>query len=261
MNGFDVYAERMRVRGMTRRDTSLQREQRMIDWKLRHSLSYHHVLIDGEDRDVAIINSDNLNEKTICSLPGEDIRHGAYVEWMDQVWLVVEKDYNTEVYTRAKLMQCNYLLKWVDEEHVIHEQWCIVEDGTKYLTGEYEDRNFIVTRGDSRIAITISRNSDTAKLGRQHRFLVDDPESAHKLAYALTKPLKFSSVFGENGVYAFVLQEVVTTDDDNQELGIADYYKHFMHETEADGSPVLRPEDPAPSVNDPAPQGERKQWL
>ena len=250
MNGWGQYEERMRVRGKTRRDTDLNREQRMLLLKLPHSLSYHHAVVDDEERNVAIINSDNLDTKFIYSLPGEDIRHGSYVEWMGQHWLVIEKDYNTEVYTKAKMRQCNYLLKWIDENHVIHEQWCIVEDGTKYLTGEYEDRDFIITRGDSRVAVIIARNKDTVKLGRTYRFLIDDADSSHMLAYALTKPLKFSSVYGENGVYAFVLQEVNTTDDDNQELGIADYYKHFLHEPDEHGNPIIRadttelPDDP-----------------
>ena len=132
METWDSYEERMTVRGKTRRGSSLTREQRMLRDKLRHSLSFHKdVIVDGEIQDVAIINSDNLDTKFIYSLPGEDIRHGAYVEWMENVWLVIEKDYNTEVYTKAKMQQCNYLLKWVDDDDVIHEQWCVVEDGTK----------------------------------------------------------------------------------------------------------------------------------
>lgn len=123
------------------------------------------------------------------------------------------------------------------------------------LTGEYEDRNFVVTRGDSRIAITIARNKDTAKLGRQNRFLIDDPESAHMLAYALTKPLKFSSVYGENGVYKFVLQEVNTTDDDNQELGIADYWLHFPR-----GGGDSGQDDPGTPAA-PGGTGGRRKWL
>lgn len=130
------------------------------------------------------------------------------------------------------------------------------------LTGEYEDRTFIVTRGDSRIAITIARNADTAKLGRLHRFLIDDPESGHMLAYALTKPLKFAGVYGEDGVYKFVMQEVNTTDDDNQELGIADYYIHFSHETDAEGNPL--PAEPvSPITLDPREEtgNGRGNWL
>lgn len=104
---------------------------------------------------------------------------------------------------------------------------------TTDLTGEYEDRNFVVTRGDSRIAVTIARNEYTAKLGRTFRFIIDDPGSVQPLAYALTKPLKLGWTFNDQGVFKFVLQEVNTTDDDNLELRIADYYKHFPRD-EAD---------------------------
>lgn len=54
------------------------------------------------------------------------------------------------------------------------------------------------------------------------------------LAYALTKPLKLYSVFNGEGAYSFVLQEVDTTDDDNRELRIADYYKYFPKTTDVD---------------------------
>ena len=87
--------------------------------------------IDGVSQEVAIVNSDNLDQKYIYSMPGEDIKHGGMVYWMDCYWLVDEKDANREIYTRAKLLQCNYLLKWVDPDGIIREQWCNVEDGTK----------------------------------------------------------------------------------------------------------------------------------
>ena len=127
------------------------------------------------------------------------------------------------------------------------KNWCD-NITTKYLTGELEDRNFILTRGDSRIAITMARNQYSVKLDRQNRFLIDDLDSNHMIAYALTKPLKFSGVYNGEGVFKFVLQEVATTDDDNQELGIADYYKHF----------------PKPSNVEIPPDGGgsgRRQWL
>lgn len=227
MSVWDTYQNRIEIHGGTKRKAAFVREQRALLNKTKDSLSYHDVIIDGKSRNVSIINSDNLNEKLMLSLPGENFDCGGLVEWADNHWLITEKDANNEVYTRAKLLQCNYLLHWVDEEHVVHEQWCIIEDGTKYLTGEYEDRNFIVTRGDSRISMTITKNADTEKFGREHRFLIDDPDSGDKLAYLLTKPFKVGKTFNGSGVYAFVLQEVVSTDDDNMELSIADYYKHF----------------------------------
>lgn len=232
MSVWGDYEERISNAGGTIKNASYIREARIINNRIVNSLSFHSVTIDDVHQDVSIANSDNLNEKVIFSKPGEDLRLGGLVYWMNNHWLITEKDANTTLYTRAKLLQCNYLLKWVTDDDQIIEQWCVVEDGTKYLTGEYEDRNFIVTRGDSRIAITIAKNEFTAKLGRNNRFLIDDPDSKVKLAYILSKPLKFAGVYNEEGVYKFVLQEVVTTDFDNQELMIADYYKHFPKETE-----------------------------
>ena len=52
----------------------------------------------------------------------------------------------------------------------------------------------------------------------------------------LTKPLKVGNVFNDNGVFKFVLQEVTSTSNDNQELGIADYYSHFL------GASIVNPE-------------------
>lgn len=230
MSVWDSYENRMAAHGSSKREAILRRELHMLGEKLPDTLSYHSVLIDDVSCDVAIVNSDNLDEKTIYSTIRDSIKGGELVSWMDNHWLVVECDANSEIYTRAKLRQCNYLLRWIDADAVIHEQWCIIEDGTKYLTGEYEDRNFVVTRGDSRIAMTIARNKDTVKFGREHRFLIDDPDSTEKLSYMLTKPLKVGAVYNSRGVYSFVLQEVVSSDDDNHELGIADYYKFFPKE-------------------------------
>ena len=235
MSVWDLYESRADVKGRTRRDAILKRELYMLEKKSKDSLSYHTATIDGIDDDVCVINSDNLNEKTFISLNGT-IKCGSYISWMDNIWLVTEFDANNEIYTKAKAVQCNYNLKWVSADGNIHSQWCIIEDGTKYLTGEYEDRKFIVTRGDSRIAMTIGRNSLTAKFNRESRFIIDDPLSEDKLSYLLTKPLKVGHVYGDNGVYSFVLQEVVSTDDDNMEESIADYYKYFPKSEDSEGS-------------------------
>lgn len=132
MNAWDMYANRIGVRGGSKRESIKNIEIRNIYTNLPDSLSYYDdVTIDGVQQTVAIINSDNLDEKTMISMPGENIKHGGLVRWMDQYWLVIEKDYNNTLYVRTKLQQCNYLLRWVSEDAVIHEQWCIVEDGTK----------------------------------------------------------------------------------------------------------------------------------
>lgn len=98
--------------------------------------------------------------------------------------------------------------------------------------------------------MTISKNEHTVKFNRESRFLIDDPDDEHMIAYTLSKPLKLNNVFNGHGVYKFVLQEVNTTDFDNQELGIADYYRYFQ--TAIDGS--IDPETNIDSLG-------RKVWL
>lgn len=264
MSVWDVYEDRMNARGATKREAQRKRELRAINNHVPENLSYqtvtvydleHEYNITSETmaaaaytQEVAIINSDNSNEKSIISMPGEDIVDGSLIHWMNNYWLVTERDANTTVYTHAKLIQCNYLLRWVSDKDVVCEQWCVIEDGTKYLTGEYEDRNFVVTRGDSRIAMTIARNGETVKLGRTNRFIIDDEDSPNPIAYSLTKPLKLGNSYNKQGVFKFVLQEVTTTDDDNLELMIADYYKHFPRvnddTNEDDASPVDTDSEP-----------------
>lgn len=155
MSAWDTYEQRIGAHGMTRRGASEVNELRAIDRKVPNNLSYTEVEIypmeyaynierdEAQEnkiiQNVSIINSDNLNEKTILSMPGEDIVLGSLIHWMDNYWIVDERDANTTLYTKAKLTQCNHLMKWINADKEIIEQWCVVEDGTKYLTGELED--------------------------------------------------------------------------------------------------------------------------
>lgn len=227
MGAWDLYNARMSVKGTSSRDAALRREQEFIRTKLPRSLSYKSLVINGDARDVAVINTDNLDTKTICSMPGEDIPHGGLVYWCDNYWLITEKNADNEVYAKGTMRQCNHLLKWINTDGQIITRWCVVEDGTKYLVGEYSDNDIIVTRGDTRISVILPRDNETVRLSRKNRFLIDDGASPVVLAYRLTKPFKLGGNYNNNGVMAFVMTECNTEDSDNMELRIANYYNHF----------------------------------
>ena len=146
MDTWETYAMRLGDIGGTARNSSLMQEQDMLTHMIKSSLSYHSVMIDDVPQNVAIINSDNLDEKMIFSLPGEELICGQLVWWMNNHWLITELDANVEVYTRAKMLQCNHLLKWVSTDGVIHQQWSIVEDGTKLRKIVSAQRNLRVKR-------------------------------------------------------------------------------------------------------------------
>lgn len=270
MSVWDTYEKRANANGGSKHGAAFERERRAIEMKLPDNLSFESVEVFTSEygfnitseeavshkiyQNVAIIDSDNLNEKSIYSVPGEDIELGALIVLNGSYWLVCERDHRNVLYTKAKIVQCNHLLKWIQDGEIMN-QWCVIEDGTKYMTGELEDRNFIVTRGDARIAMQIARNKYTVKFDRESRFLIDDEDSPHKLSYILTKPLKVGALYNGRGVFKFVLQESTATGDDNHELGIADYYKYFTKdglkipivEEDDDGSSDKTPEDNAPS--------------
>lgn len=279
MSAWDTYARRMNVRGANRRDVAIKREQRFINTKLPGNPSFqtveiyppdigYNIDIDGVHRqgnlqNVAIDDRDNYDEKVMFSMPGEDIILGSLVYWMDNYWLATERDANTTVRTRVKLNQCNHLLKWITDDDEIIEQWCIFEDGTKYLTGHYEDYDFFTSRGDARTSIQMAKNKYTTLLDRENRFLLDDPDSPIKLAYQLTKPLKGTLLYNGTGTYSFVLQEVQSTDNDNQELGIADYYLHFPKDGDSGNKSQHYAEpDMSHENDDAAPEGTgKKVWI
>lgn len=146
MSVWDNYNNRVSVHGSSIRDADLTRETRFLSANIPKSISYTSVVIfEGDqcynipnldhhnfpERKVAILNSDNLDEKTILSMPGEVIHEGSLVWWMDNFWIVSETDANMTLYSKGKLLQCNYLLKWISDDRKIYEQWCIIEDGTK----------------------------------------------------------------------------------------------------------------------------------
>lgn len=251
MNYWDCYQSRMAAKGEDRRGSALRRGSRLMENRMRNSLSFHQVVINGEARGVSVINSDNLDIKTLLTLPGEDLPHGGYVEWADNHWIITERDANNEMYTRGVMRQCNYLLRWVSDDGNIIERWCIVEDGTKYLIGELADKDFVITKGDSRLTLTLPRDSQTVRLDRDNRFLIDDPQSPSVLAYRLTKPFKLGGSYGGHGIMKFVLQECGTEDTDHTGLRIANYYKYFPR----DDKNVKRP------AQDVGAETERKVWI
>lgn len=252
MGVWDIYTDRVTAKGRTKMESAILREKGRINRHIVDNPSYQECIVDGVDRVCTILNSDNFNEKTIISMPDEDLRHGALVEWMDNKWLIVERDPNTTMYTKCMMKQCNYFLKWVDREGNVCGQWAIISDGTKYLTGELEDRDFIATRGDTRLSVVVSRTEDTLKLDRTTRFIIDDPDCHEHLAYVLTKPLRMGSTYNKDGVFNMVVQEVETTDDDDLEQLVADYYKY--HPRPSSG------EQPDNYNGGSDPEGTRKVW-
>lgn len=192
-----------------------------IERRVRNSPSCREVSIDGVKQYVTITHRQNMSEKRICAMPGEKLKHGGLVKFANNMWLITEIDADNEIYERGLMTQCNHKLRWIGKDGMLKEKWCIVEDGTKYLIGEFSED--IMSIGDARIALTIGKDEDTLELSRGMRFLIDDPDSEAVIAYQITKPNKLFNIYNGEGVFKFILNEVNLTDADNKNLRIADY--------------------------------------
>lgn len=217
MGGWDIYESRM----VTNRQAWLDHAKATIHRKLHSSLACQDVVIDGKPQTIAVIARTQLDEKRICSLPGETLHHGGLVEFAGCHWLITELDVANEVYQRGLMQRCNHKLRWIGKDGTVHEKWCIVEDGTKYLIGEKVVS--LMTVGDSRIAVTVGRDSETLELSRGIRFIIDDPDVEHPSVYQITKSNRFFNTTADGGVFRFILNEVALTKHDNILNQIADY--------------------------------------
>lgn len=223
MTVWDNYEARLEINGKTRRERALKRTRENITNKSVNSLSSHKVLINSNPQTVTILNQrEDLALKKILALPGETLVHGGLVDFANDKWLITELDANDEVYASGFMQRCNYVLRWLNKEGKIIEKHCVVEDGTKYLIGEYRER--IMAIGDARFALTIGKDEDTVELDRGRRFLIDDIDSKEVLAFEITKPNRLFNIYDNKGVFRYILNEVNLTDNDNVELRIADYY-------------------------------------
>lgn len=205
------------------RNSALDHIRSRMQRKITTSLSYKRVQCGGRDIQLAIIDTTNdLSTKKIFSMPGEDLPHGSIIEWENSHWLVTEVGVGNDLCQKGKMRRCNYYLKWINSKGNIVGRWCVVEDGTKYLIGERQEDMLAV--GDARMSVTIGKDSETVRINRGRRFLIDDMGSEEVLAYEVTKPNKMFNVFNGKGVFRFIMGESEVTDLDNTEERIADYY-------------------------------------
>ena len=206
-----------------KRDSAATHTQESIRRKISSSLSYNLAKCNGCDIEISVGDiTGDFTTKKVFSMPGATLPHGSIIDWDNSKWLVTEVDAHHALYTEGRMRRCNYYLKWIDNNGNVIGRWCVVEDGTKYLIGEKSSD--IMSIGDARIAVTIGKDSDTNKLHRGHRFLIDDMDSCEVLAYEITKPNKLFNVYNGKGVFRFIMNEVNLTDNDNVDARIADYY-------------------------------------
>lgn len=220
----DRYAARINLHGTTQRERYVNRLKQDILNKVPDNPSYKKVLLNGEETYLTIDSGTQTYYKRYRSLPGQEIYAGDYVEWANTHWLVTTCDFDDEIYRDGNLQQCNWLLKWQNDEGKIIERHAIVLTASKYNSGVFG--NYTITIGDDQLIVQVPVDSETLKLRKAmgKKFFIDN-NLDDPAAYELTGTGNVLSTYDGHGITDWIVKECAyTATEDDLKYGVCDYH-------------------------------------
>lgn len=213
----DRYSARINMYGCTRRDRNINESKKRIKNKLEDSISTKDVIVNGKKRKLAINSGTKPYYKTFHTMPDETVYPGDIIHWNDTVWLVINADFDNELYIDGNLQQCNFKLRWQNKNKEIIERDIVTMDATSGV----EDKA-LITIGDDQLMIYIPFDKDTIELERDQRFFVSNNQKK-PIPYKLTSINTTSNVYNGHGYLQLTVSEDVSHEDDNLILGVCNY--------------------------------------
>lgn len=216
------------------RDMKIRDAIHIADLEFQHDPSYCDCMfrwIPGEDPHTDNLLPIKLYDRKYTAANGNrvsfhvridaDIHIGDYLYQKNtkQYWICTELYNENEIHLRGLLTECNWFLKWQRPDGTILEYPCQDMNSTQYNSGEYSDK--VMTLGSSQHMLTLQANSDTISLCTPQRFFVS---LDYSIPYVVTQNDSTTLHFGENGLVRITVTQDEIHDDDNQELGICDYF-------------------------------------
>lgn len=123
-------------------------------------------------------------------------------------------------YLDFDLVECNYMLRWQDDNRVIKEFPCVMISASQYNSGEKQSKT--LTLGYNQIMMRIMCNDDTIKFKSDKRFFVDNELTRPKV-YRITREDTIHA-WNQKGFMEIILTEdEYNADTDNIEKFICDY--------------------------------------
>lgn len=139
-----------------------------------------------------------------------------------QIYLIMTMPDTNQIYTKAPIHECNYILKWQDSTGKVFSYPCSIENASQYNTGE-NSVNSVMRTGFSQLMAWMSFDENTLKIGRTNRFFVDYDKTS-PLVYRTTSMNHVDYSYNENRIIRIVLTEdEYNPDVDNVELWLCDY--------------------------------------
>lgn len=152
-------------------------------------------------------------------------------------WICIESFDRDEILCAGKLVRCNYIMKWQDDNKNIFEYPVFEINSTQYNSGEFGDKT--MTLGSSQHLITAIADENTIALNHGHRFFWDrnivDPT-----VFKLTQNDTTAMNYDKGLVKLTVTEDQYNPKTDSIENWLCDYFKVSTITITYTGNPTIR---------------------
>ena len=136
-------------------------------------------------------------------------------------WLCIDSKKIDYLYWSGILRQCDFELRWQDENGQIVDKWCCITTASQYNSGESEDRT--LTIGYNQLLVYLPLDKDTVKLKSDKRFFIDS-DKVNPKPYRLTRVDTVSMAYNGEGCVILLCTECqYNSETDSIEKFVCDY--------------------------------------
>ena len=152
-------------------------------------------------------------------------------------WICIESFDRDEILCAGKLVRCNYIMKWQDENTNIFEYPVFEINSTQYNSGEFGDKT--MTLGSSQHLITAIADENTIALNHGHRFFWDR-NTVDPTVFKLTQNDTTAMNYDKGLVKITVTEDQYNPKTDSIENWLCDYFKVSTVTITYSGNPTIR---------------------
>lgn len=223
-NILNFYRSRISRRGATQYERALKNKTRDFNHYFKNALNLETCFIDGVEakavfQDHSQSNNKDLSDDKYLIVENEtSVDVGSYVIWRDSPWLVFTEEFKTiPTHQQLKIKTVNENIKWIKNEKICNngEGWgAHVQNQTLYTLGVAKSGHFLDVV-NAKMMMYMKYNQDTSQLKIGDRIFIG--HGVYKIM--------FSDIVSRKGLINFLLEQDTIGENDNVELGIADYWE------------------------------------
>jgi hypothetical protein len=228
---FSSFRKRMGVKGKTDKERKMNQATRYFQKWFDGNLAKEEVSIDGVAQD-AVFHDQNQNnnkdlsdDKYIMVENKSNMKVGSYVKWREKIWMVFTDEHKTiPTHKQAKIKESNHKIKWKIGDKICNggEGYnAFIQNQTLYTLGVSSSGNH-AWLANAKMMMYLPDNSESRALRIGQRIIIG----------GAVYQVFFKDYVSREGLINYLLeQDMTSTEYDNLELGIADYYPRNTTDT------------------------------